>query len=269
MPGHLYIPVKEIGKALNASVTEDEDSGNLMLDGHAVHEVRHMFDGSGIVALSSLREIGANVDWDNSAQLATIQYKDATAEVHQGDKTVIVDKSRQSLMAYQGARLVLATHVSTGREGHGTPNGHFAAGPAKERMHRSKLYNFAPMPWSVQVDGNVFIHGYTSVPNRPASHGCIRMPLTRGNPARYFFNWVDVGTPVTIQGVWSARYASRHGHSRLALRHRRHHHLSRYAARKHRRGRTRWASRHSAKSGQMTASQSHYTLGIARTTPTP
>jgi lipoprotein-anchoring transpeptidase ErfK/SrfK len=66
-------------------------------------------------------------------------------------------------------------------------------------MHRSSLYDDAPMPWSVQVDGNVFIHGFTSVPRRPASHGCIRMPMTGGNPARWFYQWIDRGVPIVIE----------------------------------------------------------------------
>jgi lipoprotein-anchoring transpeptidase ErfK/SrfK len=54
------------------------------------------------------------------------------------------------------------------------------------------------MPWSVQVRGNIFIHGFTVVPDYPASHGCIRMPLTGSNPAKKFFHWVEPGTPIKI-----------------------------------------------------------------------
>jgi lipoprotein-anchoring transpeptidase ErfK/SrfK len=55
------------------------------------------------------------------------------------------------------------------------------------------------MPWSVQITGNIFVHGFTSVPRAPASHGCIRLPLDEGNPAKLFFDWVDRGTPVHIR----------------------------------------------------------------------
>ncbi|NNM30037.1 MAG: L,D-transpeptidase, partial [Akkermansiaceae bacterium] len=79
-----------------------------------------------------------------------------------------------------------------------TPSGNFRAGPYKARRHFSSLYENAPMPWSVQVTGHVFIHGFTSVPKYPASHGCIRVPLTNGNPARFFYEWVDKGTPIRI-----------------------------------------------------------------------
>jgi lipoprotein-anchoring transpeptidase ErfK/SrfK len=86
--------------------------------------------------------------------------------------------------------------------GRRTPSGKFTAG-VKLRMHYSRLYDNAPMPYSVQVNGNYFIHGFTSVPDRPASHGCIRVPLTGENPAKLFFEWVEPGTPIEITGEWS------------------------------------------------------------------
>src|SRR5437870_4620358 len=60
----------------------------------------------------------------------------------------------------------------------------------------------APMPLSVQISGNYFIHGFSSVPRRPMSHGCIRLPLENGNPAKQFFDWVEPGTPIEIIGEW-------------------------------------------------------------------
>jgi hypothetical protein len=121
-------------------------------------------------------------------------------------KWVEIDKSRQELRAYEGARLVLKTHVSTGRWDGSTPNGVYNAG-IKQLMHYSSLYHNAEMPFSVQVTGNVFIHGYSDVPDRPASHGCIRVPLTGDNPARQFYEWVEPGTPIFIIGKWRGKPA--------------------------------------------------------------
>ena len=121
-----------------------------------------------------------------------------------GPKRVIVDKTVQKLSAFEGQRLVIESRVSTGQQGRGTPSGRFRAG-YKEAMHYSTLYDNAPMPWSVQVNGNFFIHGFTSVPDHPASHGCIRLPLTGDNPAKRFFEWVDTGTPIEITGDWAGK----------------------------------------------------------------
>lgn len=114
-----------------------------------------------------------------------------------GAKRVEINLTEQKLRAYQGNRVVLKTRISSGKN-RGTPTSRFYAG-WKDADHYSSLFNNAPMPWSVQVSGDIFIHGFTHVPNYPASHGCIRMPLTGGNPAKRFFNWVTPGTPITIK----------------------------------------------------------------------
>src|SRR5438552_10134233 len=126
------------------------------------------------------------------------------ATIRFADKRVEVDLANQRLRAYQGALCVLDSHISSGREGRKTPPGDFKAGPVKSPMHRSRLYHNAPMPWSVQVHGNVFIHGFQKVPRHPASHGCIRLPLVGANPAKWFYDWIDIGTPISIRGHWPA-----------------------------------------------------------------
>jgi hypothetical protein len=120
---------------------------------------------------------------------------------HPAGKWTEVDKTNQVLRAYAGDKLVLESPVSTGKEGHATPNGAFAAGE-KSRMHHSGLYNNAPMPYSVDIGGGNFIHGFTSVPAHPASHGCIRLPMEQ---AKQFFDWVQPGTPVIVTGKWPGR----------------------------------------------------------------
>jgi len=114
-----------------------------------------------------------------------------------GPKRVEVNLSTQMLRAYEGNRLVMKTRISSGRGGI-TPTGRYRAGPYKSAEHYSSLYHNAPMPWSVQVSGHIFIHGFHTVPDYPASRGCIRVPIDGRNPARRFFNWVDVGTPIVI-----------------------------------------------------------------------
>lgn len=113
-----------------------------------------------------------------------------------GAKRVEVNLTEQRLRAYEGKRLVLQTNISSGRGGC-TPTGSFKAG-YKNENHYSSLYHNAHMPWSVQVNGNIFIHGFAVVPDHPASHGCIRVPITGKNPAKRLFEWIDPGTPVKI-----------------------------------------------------------------------
>jgi lipoprotein-anchoring transpeptidase ErfK/SrfK len=115
-------------------------------------------------------------------------------------KRVEIDKKLQILRAYEGDQLVMESRVSTGRR-NSTPNGSYHV-QGKQRMHYSRRYDNAPMPYSVQYSGHYFIHGFSSVPRYPASHGCIRLPMTNGNPARAFYEWVEIGTPIEITGRW-------------------------------------------------------------------
>ncbi len=116
-------------------------------------------------------------------------------------KRAEVDITNQVLRAYEDEKLVFETPVSTGKRDGSTPRGHFTVG-VKHRFHYSKRYHNAPMPFSVQISGHVFIHGFSQVPAYPASHGCIRVPLTGENPAMWFFNWAEPGMPVDVSGRW-------------------------------------------------------------------
>jgi lipoprotein-anchoring transpeptidase ErfK/SrfK len=116
------------------------------------------------------------------------------------EKRVEVDKCTQVLRAYEGSKLILETKVSTGRR-NSTPNGSYMV-EGKQLMHYSRRYQNAPMPYSVQVWGHYFIHGFHHVPDYPASHGCIRVPMSGANPAKLFYEWVEIGTPVLITGRW-------------------------------------------------------------------
>jgi hypothetical protein len=148
--------------------------------------------------------------WKNRAPmllalfLPFLAHGQTPAETPPSNKRVLVDKTTQTLTAYEGNKIALQSRVSTGRMGRRTPSGHFTAGE-KQRMHYSRLFDNAPMPWSVQISGNYFIHGFASVPDHPASHGCIRMPLDGDNPAKRFFDWVETGTPIEVTGDWAGK----------------------------------------------------------------
>lgn len=66
--------------------------------------------------------------------------------------------------------------VSTARRGYRTPVGTYK--PYRlERMHYSRLYDDAPMPYSLFFRGGYAIHGTTEIGNlgRAVSHGCVRL----------------------------------------------------------------------------------------------
>jgi peptidoglycan hydrolase-like protein with peptidoglycan-binding domain len=116
---------------------------------------------------------------------------------------VEVDLGRQLLLLWEGGRLRLATHVSTGNgerycEGGRcgiatTPTGAFRFSwrwPGWRESRLGKLYN--PVYFT---SSGIAIHGSTSVPTYPASHGCVRIPM---HIAEYFPDLVDSGDAVYV-----------------------------------------------------------------------
>ena len=199
-PGRLRIPVDEAAQGLRWKVERDAAGTVAAVNGHPVPpgSLRLMTDGTPLADMDDLRRWGAAVVAGPDARTATVQHRRREFTLVAGPQRVEISLGAQRLRAWQGDRLVLETRISSGRKRGSTPTGRFRAGPFRARMHYSSRYQRAPMPWSVQIYGHVFIHGFTSVPDYPASHGCIRVPLTGGNPARFFYEWVETGTPVHV-----------------------------------------------------------------------
>jgi hypothetical protein len=206
-PDSLYVPVRAAAQALGWPVYWDQEKQMLFVNDQPLPDsisLKRLLNGTIIIAVRDLRTLGAGVRWDDAARHAVVIAGEQAFTTASGEKRVQIDRTNQMLRAWQGGLLVLETPISTGRAGKRTPAGEFTAGPYKARMHYSSLYNNAPMPYSVQVQGNIFIHGFRSVPDQPASHGCIRVPLDNGNPARWFYEWVDIGTPIAVEGRWQS-----------------------------------------------------------------
>lgn len=205
-PGITYVPIKDLGFKLGWTMTSDADG--FYVNGTAVETPRRLFDGTRLVKLRSLTDLGVGVGTIADGRVP-IWFEGRDFLVRVGTKRVVINKSEQLLRGYQGDRLIIETRVSTGRRGYTTPNGTWTAGPEKSRMRYSRKYDNSPMPWAIQIYGGYFMHGYPSVPKRPASHGCIRLLLRDGNPAKWLWHWVDLGTPITIANDWGAPVAAK------------------------------------------------------------
>jgi hypothetical protein len=205
-PGVLYAPIREMAKELELPLHWDEEKETAYLKDQPVPDgsLRTLLDGTLLMPVRDLTRWEATVAWDTERDLAHVTRSEQELWVRNGEKRVVVNRAKQRMRAWQGDRLILDSRVSTGGPGNETPLGSFRAGPYRARMHYSSLYDNAPMPWSVQVTGNVFVHGYHSVPPRAASHGCVRLPIRGKNPARWFYRWVDNGTPIKIAENWGS-----------------------------------------------------------------
>jgi lipoprotein-anchoring transpeptidase ErfK/SrfK len=92
--------------------------------------------------------------------------------------------------------------ISSARAGYTTPTGTFMVSWTS-RMHYSRQYDWAPMPFAVFFKDGVAVHATNAVADlgRPASHGCVRLAL---NNARTFYGLVErhgmALTQITVRG---------------------------------------------------------------------
>ena len=129
-----------------------------------------------------------------AASLAPGEYVWHPERAATGPVDIVVSIPQQLAYIYRGETLIGMTTVSTGRRGNETPTGRFPI-LEKRREHYSNLYNNAPMPFMQRLtwDGVALHAGH--IPGRPASHGCVRLPL---DFARLLFTATQVGTTVHI-----------------------------------------------------------------------
>ena len=198
-PGRVWLPLDDDASALRLTIGRVEENRRVSINGvdFPAAALRVIADGVQLASADDLQRAGCVTTANANGKEWTVSLGRHDIHLAAGTKRAEVNLAGQRLNAWQGERLVVDCRVSSGRNGR-TPAGNFTAGPYKARMHHSKRYDNAPMPWSVQINGHVFIHGFSSVPNYPASHGCIRVPLNEGNPAKLFYEWIDVGTPVRV-----------------------------------------------------------------------
>jgi peptidoglycan hydrolase-like protein with peptidoglycan-binding domain len=121
-----------------------------------------------------------------------------------GATRVEVDIKRQVLFLYKGGALNRIVSVSTGSgkrycvdglcDTAVTPGGSFRITRRIEGWRTSRLGRL----WNpLYFNGGIAIHGATSVPGYPASHGCVRIPMST---AGWFPGAVPNGTPVYVVG---------------------------------------------------------------------
>jgi peptidoglycan hydrolase-like protein with peptidoglycan-binding domain len=121
-----------------------------------------------------------------------------------GATRVEIDLKRQALLLWKDGALARVLSVSTGSgkrycvEGDCatavTPGGSYRVGQKIRGLRMSRLgqlYN------PLYFNGGIAIHGSTSVPAHPASHGCVRIPMSA---SLWFFDAVPSGTPVYVFG---------------------------------------------------------------------
>jgi hypothetical protein len=100
-----------------------------------------------------------------------------------------VDLGRQVLVLADGDKAQRIYHISSGAPSTPSDRGHY-------RFYRRQPgYNSLRMYYSTYYNRGEAIHGYSSVPTGPASHGCIRTPIS---DAISIYNWVQIGMSIYV-----------------------------------------------------------------------
>jgi peptidoglycan hydrolase-like protein with peptidoglycan-binding domain len=109
---------------------------------------------------------------------------------------------RQVLYVWRGGEIALITHISTGNGEHYCENGvcGTAVTPTGDFVFQRRISGWRESALGrlynpVYFYGGYAVHGSPSVPNGPASHGCVRIPM---HIAEYFPDLVTNGDPVVV-----------------------------------------------------------------------
>ena len=151
--------------------------------------------------------------------LALFQYPAPLQPTGEPNRTE-VDVTKQVITLYENYQVRLITTTSTGSGEHycynsprvnptrhicevaTTPSGRFAYTRFVSGWDKSPL---GQLYQPFYFNGGIAVHGYTSVPTTPASHGCTRVPM---HIAEYFHTLVKVGDPVYVFGGTPAQILS-------------------------------------------------------------
>ena len=113
---------------------------------------------------------------------------------------VMVDLSEQRAYAIENGSIIFDGRISSGKRGRETPEGEYTI-LQKKRHHRSNLWpkpkGGAKMPYMLRLTNSRIAMHLGHVPNRPASHGCIRL---EDGFAQEMFEWAHVGITVYVEG---------------------------------------------------------------------
>jgi peptidoglycan hydrolase-like protein with peptidoglycan-binding domain len=154
------------------------------------------YDGATARAVFTFRKTNG-LGWDGYATTSVYslllrnkgayQLRYPTAGEH--GKHVEFDWSRQVLVLADRGKPHRTYHVSSGKASTPTVFGSYRF------YSKTPGTNSHGMVYSSYFIGGYAIHGYADVPNYPASHGCLRVPIPN---AIQIYNQIDLGEPIFL-----------------------------------------------------------------------
>jgi lipoprotein-anchoring transpeptidase ErfK/SrfK len=107
-------------------------------------------------------------------------------------KYIEADLNRQILTISENGNVIWVFDISSGKRSTPTPRGNFRL---TRQVNALRISNLGQLWRPKYFTGGYALHGSPSVPNYPASHGCVRIPLW---VATRIYSLVDYGTNVYI-----------------------------------------------------------------------
>jgi hypothetical protein len=153
-----------------------------------------------------------STDWYIAADFVEPFMDEGTKELQVGEKSVtakkiIVDRSEQTMYAYDGDNLFMEEKVSTGIAATPTPRGVFTIfkktpsrymqGPIEGIS--TQYYDLPGVPWDLYFtyEGAVFHGAYWHDEfGKVHSNGCVNLPVAK---AKELYAWADLGTQVIVR----------------------------------------------------------------------
>jgi hypothetical protein len=122
------------------------------------------------------------------------------------NKRIVVDRSGQTLIAYDGDEVFMSTTISTGRDVTPTPRGTFTVFKKTPSRYMqgplpgvsTKYYDLPGVPWNLYfTEQGAVVHGayWHESYGSQYSNGCVNIEPSE---ARTLYQWADLGMTVTV-----------------------------------------------------------------------
>ncbi len=133
--------------------------------------------------------------------VSALKRADRLPAAKNGRNYLSVSLTCQMLFQVRDGRYVRVIPVSSGTAKHATPTGTYSVHAKTSGWHESTIYSGGMMHSPLYFRTYLYaIHGSTSVPPAPASHGCIRVRVA---DSRMLYREVPRGTKVIVYGRYT------------------------------------------------------------------
>ncbi len=151
-------------------------------------------------------------DWYIAGDFVEVFYDEGVTDLEDREasttKRIVVDRSSQTLVAYEDERVFMEADISAGLELTPTPRGNFTIfrktptrymqGPLPYLVDK-QIYDLPGVPWTLYfTEGGAAIHGTYWHDNfgTAQSHGCVNLSPQE---AKNLYGWADLGTKVLVR----------------------------------------------------------------------